>query len=192
MKTEISRISLEHHREGEKEMAPQERLQASIDRINAGRIAQRIDIGLGSYRTMVSATTPTGVTIDVDWIAKADDAIVDQILKHELIHYACLPGGGGISDVVADLGQDAVDAVAQVEAQRRRAAFSKSVDAVVTAAIPTMDKPSAPPAIPAIISDYLQATNASTYSFDIGERPASLPSLAAFKKVDEILKTATI
>lgn len=175
-------------------MTAQERLQASISRINADRIAERITIALGSFRTMVSATTLTGVAIDEDWLNQADDATIDQILKHQLVHHACGSDGGRIADIVGDLGEDAAIAVAQVKSQRSRAAFSKAADVVIDATLTPTETTfaSAAPDLPEAIYDYLAATHQSLGSMTIEDAPHAYASLDGLKKVDEIQKRAGI
>lgn len=177
-------------------MTAQDRLQASIVRINAGRIAQLIAITLGSFSTMVSATTLTGIAIDEDWLNQADDAAVDQILKHQLIHYACGSGGGRIADVVADLGEYAARAVAQAKAQRLEASFSRAADVVIDDTLAPSMMPgtstTGTPAMPSAIYDYLMAGAVALEGMSLADLPNTYASLDGLKKVDEIQKRATI
>jgi hypothetical protein len=175
-------------------MTAQERLQASISRINADRIAERITITLGSFRTMVSATTLTGVAIDEDWLNQADDATIDQILKHQLVHHACGSDGGRIADIVGDLGEDAANAVAQARAQHSQAAFSRAADVVIDATLTPTETTfaSTAPAMPDAIYDYLTAAHQSLEGMAIEDAPCAYASLDGLKKVDEIQKRAAI
>jgi len=182
-------------------MTAQARLAAAVARVNAERIARIITIEVMELKTMVGVSTRTGVGLDAEWLTTADDVAIDDVLKHELVHYACGPAGDAIAEVVGDLGQYATDVYRACKATRDRKTYDVAGDAIIGDVIGglTMERVELDATqvaafvkheVPVSILEYVRANETSVIAAQLAEMPEPMPycKLETLKKVDEILK----
>lgn len=86
-------------------MTAQDRIQASIERIGAQRIAQVLNIGTKPMEDgAIAQTQPVGIAFQEKWLLEASDQMLDATLVHEIMHQAFAgPNKDRIRDLLGDL-----------------------------------------------------------------------------------------
>jgi beta-lactamase regulating signal transducer with metallopeptidase domain len=79
------------------------RLEASIERLGAKRIATLFPITAQTMEDAVACTHEGGVILNADFVETAEDAVLDNVIAHEITHLAMTPQGLRIAGLVMDM-----------------------------------------------------------------------------------------
>lgn len=97
-------------------MNHQERIDASIARIGAQRIAGNISIAIAKGMEGIAGSGAGGIDLSHAWIEEADDDKLDAVIAHEILHQAFGAKRAEIAPLISDLKVDGMGARLTIDA----------------------------------------------------------------------------
>jgi hypothetical protein len=79
------------------------RLEASIERLGAKRIATLFPITAQTMEDLIACPHEGGVAVNADFVETAEDGVLDNVIAHEISHLAMSPRGRSIAGLVMEM-----------------------------------------------------------------------------------------